>query len=64
MAWSEISPDGATWTIPGSRTKNHATHIVPLSAQARAIIAVQPRRNDTAFVFSPGAVDRPLKGFT
>lgn len=32
--WREIDLDGATWTIPGERTKNSKAHIVPLSDQA------------------------------
>jgi integrase len=31
--------DGATWNIPGSRTKNHRPHTVPLPALAQDIIA-------------------------
>ena len=33
-AWDEIDPDGATWTVPGSRMKSGEEHRVPLSAQA------------------------------
>ena len=39
MTWGEISEDLATWTLPGERTKNGATHSVPLSARLRAISA-------------------------
>jgi integrase len=52
MTWDELSPDLSTWTIPGSRTKNHATHIVGLSRQAQAIVAAQPRLNDNPHVFA------------
>ena len=34
MLWSElheIENDGALWEIPGNRTKNKQTHLVPLS---------------------------------
>jgi integrase len=44
MTWNEIAPDLSTWTLPENRTKNGATHIVPLSAQAQAIIKAAPRR--------------------
>jgi integrase len=47
----EVSEDGATWTIPGERTKNHRTHVVPLPPLAREIIAAVPRVEGT-FVFS------------
>ena len=38
MRWEEINFDKACWTIPGSRTKNGAEHIVHLSAPAQAIL--------------------------
>ncbi len=36
--WSEIDLDGAVWRIPGSRMKMQREHVVPLSAQAVAIL--------------------------
>jgi len=36
--WEEIDLDGATWCIPGQKMKMAADHIVPLSAQAVAIL--------------------------
>jgi integrase len=36
--WAEIDLDGATWSIPGRKMKMGADHIVPLSAQAVAIL--------------------------
>ena len=39
MRRSELSDDGATWTIPGTRTKNRRVHIVPLPPLARELIA-------------------------
>jgi integrase len=47
MTWDEISPDLATWTIPASRAKNGAAHLVPLSLQAQAVIRAAPRPGDT-----------------
>lgn len=38
MRWSELSDDGKTWTIPGTRTKNKQTHVVPLSPAVRELI--------------------------
>jgi integrase len=63
MTWSELSPDLSTWTIPGSRTKNHVEHIVPLSRQAREIIAAQPRLDDNPHVF-PGRKGQDFRGFS
>jgi integrase len=53
MVWDELSPDLATWTIPGARTKNCITHVVRLSPQAQAIVAAEPRSDATSLVF-PG----------
>ncbi len=53
MEWAEIDLDRATWTIPGSRSKNHRAHTLPLSPQALEIIHALPRF-DSKFVFSPG----------
>jgi integrase len=38
MHISEIDLEKAQWTIPGSRTKNGLTHVVPLSRQVKRII--------------------------
>ena len=38
MTWAELSDDFSTWTIPASRAKNGATHIVPLSAPAQDLL--------------------------
>jgi integrase len=35
--------DGATWTVPGERTKNHRTHTLPLAPVACEIIAAVPQ---------------------
>ncbi len=43
MTWDEVSPDLSTWTIPASRAKNGAAHIVPLSPEAQAILRAAPR---------------------
>jgi integrase len=64
MTWGELSPDLSVWTLPRARTKNHATHIVPLSAQARAIVETRPRRNDTDYVFAGERPGQPHKNFS
>lgn len=66
MAWSELTDDLATWTIPASRTKNGTPHIVPLSEPAQDLIRkllpddredmareLEARRETNALVF-PG----------
>jgi integrase len=46
--------DGDTWTIPGTRTKNHREQVVPLPDFARALIDASPRRTDGDYVFGDG----------
>jgi integrase len=38
MRREELSDDGLSWNIPGSRTKNHRPHVVPLAPMARDIL--------------------------
>jgi integrase len=52
MTWSELDSGLATWTLPSERAKNNVAHIVPLSTQARAIVAAQPRMAGNEFVFA------------
>jgi integrase len=53
MTRRELSEDGATWEIPGNRTKNKQAHIVPLSPLARDILAtVRPIAGQTSLVFT------------
>jgi integrase len=50
MRRSELSKDGATWTIPPERTKNKRVHILQLPAQAQEIIAaVMPSEGEYVF---------------
>jgi integrase len=53
MCWSQLS-DGV-WTVPGSRTKNHRTLMLPLPSQALAALAQWPRvlGKDTLFGRGP-----------
>ena len=43
MRWSEINEAERAWTLPGDRTKNGQTHVIPLSRQAWKIIAAMSR---------------------
>jgi integrase len=52
MRWSELrnlDTDGAIWEIPGHRTKNKQTHLVPLPRGAKAVILEQPPIGDLVF---------------
>jgi integrase len=55
MRWDELKnlkrPD-AQWDLPGERTKNKLSHIVPLSRQAAAILRKTPRIGKSPFVFT------------
>ena len=59
MTWDEIAPDVSAWTIAASRAKNGAAHIVPLSAQAHAVLRAAPRRES---VDEPELVFPGLRG--
>jgi integrase len=49
MLRSELSADYATWTLPGSRTKNKKPHVVPLPPIAREILAGRSTKGDLLF---------------
>jgi integrase len=54
MTWAELADDLSTWTIPASRTKNAAAHIVPLSQEAQAIVKRAPRIEGKGDLVFPG----------
>ncbi|MBO6716731.1 MAG: site-specific integrase [Rhizobiaceae bacterium] len=64
MRWSELDRlDGAeaTWQIPGSRTKNGESHLVPLSPPVVDLISAMPRTNSDLVFTTTG--DTPVSGF-
>jgi integrase len=62
MTWGEIAPDLSTWTIPGTKAKNGAAHLVPLSSQAQTILRAAPHIEGNDLVF-PG-LRGPFNGFS
>ena len=52
MADSEL--DGATWAIPGARTKNHRALVLPLPRQAIEALAAWPRVAGRDLLFGQG----------
>ena len=52
MQHGELCDDGAMWTIPGIRTKNHRPHVVPLPPLARDVLAGVKRIEDANLVFT------------
>lgn len=73
MAWAELDLDAALWTIPAMRMKrnkdgkeNGAPHLVPLPAQAVALLRqLQPLTGGGALVFhGERSHDRPISDNT
>ena len=64
MTRAELSDDGATWTIPSERTKNHRTHVVPLPPLARDILAAVPRIESAAGYLFTLSGTRPVTSFS
>lgn len=62
MEWSELDLDEAEWSIPAAKMKMRQAHLVPLSAQALAILReIEPLTGDGRFVFPGGRTSlRPL----
>jgi integrase len=52
LRFDEITENGKRISLPGTRTKNHRAHLVPLAPSAREIIAAQPRVAGCAYVFT------------
>lgn len=47
--WSEIDEKAGLWSIPGARMKQSRDHVVPLSPQALAVLAMLDRRGSHLF---------------
>jgi integrase len=70
MAWNELDLPNGTWTLPGSRSKNHRAHTLPLPPPALAIFDEISRErwngkawapDDYVFSYTSGMnVSRPL----
>ncbi|MGO9060057.1 MAG: tyrosine-type recombinase/integrase [Candidatus Binataceae bacterium] len=54
MHWDEVDFEESTWTIPGTRTKNDLTHVVPLVGQALDILRSLPQHRDASGYVFPG----------
>jgi integrase len=63
LRWDEVSEDGAALNLPGSRTKNHRPHVVPLALMACEILAGVPRIDGCDFVFSTNG-KTPISGWS
>lgn len=54
MQWSEIDLEAGLWSLPGSRTKNHRPHEVPLSDAALGVLETVVKRADRDLLFGEG----------
>jgi integrase len=61
---SELSDDGKTWIIPGSRCKTQKDVLIPLSRRAAQITASMPLLPGGDHVFSADNGRRPLGNFS
>ena len=55
--------DGDVWTIPAERVKTNEEGVVPLTAEALAVIEAQPQIDDCDFVFTTNG-STPFSGFS
>jgi integrase len=63
MTWSELrdlSNENAIWEIPGNRTKNKRSHIVPLQSATKELLLRMPRTGDLVFTTNGHT---PVSGF-
>jgi integrase len=63
MLWSELrdlETESILWEIPGHRTKNKRSHLVPLSPQVRNILLSLPRVGRLLFTTTG---ETPVSGF-
>lgn len=61
MEWAEIDTEAREWRIPAEKMKSRAVHIVPLSAQALAILEdLRPLTGHAQYVFPGRTSDRPM----
>ena len=61
MLRDELNDDGATWNIPGARTKNGRPHVVPLAPLAREIIDAAAGEGPLCFTINGKA---PVSGWS
>ena len=54
MTWSELDLDRGVWSMAAERTKNDLRHDVPLTTQAKALLAAVPHRPGRRLLFGEG----------
>jgi integrase len=66
MRWDEIKGlegEAPTWELPGTRTKNHLPHVIPLVPAVAALLRGLPRLAGSPFVFTTTGAT-PASGFS
>jgi integrase len=64
MRWSELDLDKRQWLIPGERTKNKRSHLLPLSDAAVELLKAVPRLNDILVFPARGREMEVMSGFS
>ena len=62
--WSEFDLKKKIWTVPPERFKSNASHLVPLSDAAIAIIESLPRFTKGDHLFTTTYGEKPVGGFS
>ena len=62
--WGEFDLKKKIWTVPPERFKSNASHLVPLSDAAAAIIETIPRFNNGDHLFTTTFGEKPVAGFS
>ena len=62
--WREIDLKKKLWTVPPERFKSNASHLVPLSDSAVAIIEALPRFTKGDHLFTTTYGEKPVAGFS
>ncbi len=62
--WGEFDLDKKLWTFPPERFKSNASHLVPLSDAALAIIELLPRFTEGDHLFTTTYGEKPISGFS
>ena len=62
--WSEFDLARKVWTVPAERFKSNATHTVPLSEQAVAVLKSIPHFTKGDHLFSTTFGEKPVAGFS
>jgi integrase len=62
--WREFDLGKRLWTVPPERFKSNASHLVPLSDAAIAIIESLPRFTKGEYLFTTAYGEKPISGFS